>query len=167
MSDRDKIYEIKNENEKSDKDCECGENYHNIKCADCDKVYCTRSSDSHKFGKNRDKNDYSLCRVNSNKCQICNKFYCRTPWIECESCTYIGRVQCDNCKTNCSLCNKLVHKYCIQYCNQCEVKLCISCTGYSDAVIPIGTPIYWCMECSKKIKAYDNEYYEGPNSDSE
>jgi hypothetical protein len=43
MSDRDKIYEIKNENEKTDKDCECGENFHNVNCADCDKVYCTRS----------------------------------------------------------------------------------------------------------------------------
>jgi hypothetical protein len=81
MSVRDKIYEIKNENEKTDKDCECGENFHNVNCADCDKVYCTRSSYSIKFGKNRDKNDYSLCRVNSDKCQICNKFYCRTPWI--------------------------------------------------------------------------------------
>ena len=137
-------------NEKSDKDCECGENFYNVKCSDCDKVYCTKYSSNNKFGKNRDEEDYSLCRINSYECELCNKIYCSTPWIKCESCSYNVRLQCDNCKKNCSLCNKSIHKYCIEQCNQCGIDICLSC---ADSIIPVFEMlIIICKNCKKTEK---------------
>jgi hypothetical protein len=151
-----RIRQIVNTNEKTDRECECGENFHNVHCADCNVVYCTRTDDSYRFGK-LDANGVSLCRSKSMRCEICKKIYCKTPWIKCQACSYMGRVQCDNCKTNCSICGKIVHIYCSSHCEDCGVKMCNVCIGYSDAVIPIGTPLNWCRKCSEKIPEYNED----------
>jgi hypothetical protein len=82
------------------------------------------------------------------ECEFCQNNYCYlTPWIKCESCIYTGRVQCDNCKTLCSLCNKLIHKCCVIDCAKCNIKICESCSSNSYTVF--NDVFFICKNCKK------------------
>lgn len=128
------------------KDCLCGENYENSKCPSCDIVYCKSNN---KCGK-KDEKGYSLCRSKSVYCSFCNKYSCISHWEKCDCCDYTSYVQCEVCRDTCEECKADLHKSCTHYCQDCDKKICINCSGKDDFIGHIGPMIYWCKECSKK-----------------
>jgi hypothetical protein len=136
-------------------DCLCGENYQNSKCPSCDIIYCKKSTNDCKFGKNVNEKGHSLCRFKSSYCRYCDKYYCGTHWKKCGCCHYIGYVQCEACRDSCDICKVDLHKSCTHYCEDCDKKICLNCSGKDDmAGGHIGPMIYWCKECSKKYPDY-------------
>lgn len=137
-------------------ECLCGTNENCQKCTHpgCEVVFCSKFTDSCKFGKT-DEKGYSLCRTSGMYCLYCKKYSCNKHWKKCGCCHYSGPVQCESCRDTCEFCMADLHKSCAHPCGDCERITCVNCAGYTDSNI-IST-WYYCKDCGKKYNSENDE----------